>query len=250
MIFTAKTTKVSFDLFSLQLIWTLWFFGITSAIFLIFGIAGPIAFGDSVSLGDGDIEISFFHFLLNPSKIYMLVIGIMSISSFLPFYIRAGITRRDYFIGAMFSGIALSVFLTLLSLLVTILLSWIQTLLPATFPIGTINELFPHVSLLSGILISIVTVFMFYTAGWLISAGFYRYHWVIGMLFIAIAILYVSASELLLDTNASPLAVVFTNIFADMSMSLPVALSLITLLSVVILWGIRRMTRNIAVKIR
>src|SRR5688572_4383027 len=88
--------KVAFDMSIVQLTWSAFFLIIVAIVYIALRIIG------------GDVEInqlslsqqSFLTFAYRPSKVYMFIIGVISVSGFLTFYVKQGITRKNYFFGA------------------------------------------------------------------------------------------------------------------------------------------------------
>ncbi|MDG5473318.1 hypothetical protein P6709_16320 [Jeotgalibacillus sp. ET6] len=158
--FNRNEIKVTYDMTTVQLGWAAWMIAITLIIFI--GIR--YFFGDKNDLGiDG-----FFVFIENPYKIFMLVIGILSVPSFLSFYVKLGVTRKQYFIGTAFSSAVLSMIFMVIAMIIggieqLIAPAEVKTFLGANAPWLTIFFVFT------------LNIFIYYLAGWLIGAGYYRY---------------------------------------------------------------------------
>src|SRR5690625_6438150 len=86
-----------------QMKWSLWFI-----VFVLVSYIVVIA----ISINTGSNSSDFFGFSYGSTKVYMLVIGIISASAFLTFYVKHGVTRKDYFIGSILAIIFLSITLT------------------------------------------------------------------------------------------------------------------------------------------
>ncbi len=236
------SSKVSFDLFSLQMSWSLWFFGITTVVYFVLG---AVAFSDSDSL-----ELSFFAFMLQPAKIYLLVLGILSISSFLPFYLQQGVTRRDYFIGTTLSAIGLSITLAAMSGIVTLILYLIHRWLSLPDFISFTSDIYPDASLMIDFAVFIVTSLAYYVAGWFIGIGFYKYSALLGMSFIALSLLFGALIDLLLKSESGIFQYLVDFNPDAFSFTLPISLLIIIFVIGMILTVIRRLTRTIPVKIK
>lgn len=84
--------KVARDVLFVQGRWTIWFLGILVIIHIIQTIAFLFTEG-----GMND----FYARVYIAGNIYMFVIGILSSVSILPAFVKNGVTRRDYFKGAI-----------------------------------------------------------------------------------------------------------------------------------------------------
>ncbi|MDN5710373.1 MAG: hypothetical protein L0G95_13100, partial [Planococcus sp. (in: firmicutes)] len=101
--------KVATAVFSEMIRWSLWFFSILLVIHLIriFWLNG----------GPSPIE-GFFTFSQYSTSIFMLVLGIMSAYTFMGRHIQQGVSRRDSFFGISLAAIGLSLFLTVVPLVI------------------------------------------------------------------------------------------------------------------------------------
>ncbi len=106
----------------------------------------------------------------------MLVIGISNLS-FLTFFVKQGVTRKDYFIGAILSSIVVSLAITVVSI--------IAFVVEGAF-IANVSLQYEG---MWGLLLSCTFCISssYFTIGWLIGAGFYRYGGG-GILFILLAV--------------------------------------------------------------
>lgn len=196
---TRPYRKVAFDMSIVQISWAVWFVGIVLAVYLI-----TLYFGGSVEaenkLGqlfmlilnrdsaNADVVASsggFLAFILHPSKIFMLIVGILSVSGFLTYYAKLGVTRKAYFQGAFIGALALSLALAIMT-------GAIYTLDRFIFS----TELQVSGNFISTVLLYSLFCFIYYTAGWLISAGFYRFG-AGGLIFIVLAVALVFAIEVI-----------------------------------------------------
>lgn len=90
-------SKVALDLYTVQFSWALKFLGF----FIFLQIARPLVamipfinMNNKVNIGN------YFDTVFTFSNIFMLVIGIIVASSFLSYFVRNGVTRKDFFKGA------------------------------------------------------------------------------------------------------------------------------------------------------
>ncbi|WP_087974373.1 hypothetical protein [Oceanobacillus rekensis] len=255
-------SKVAVDMFYVQLKWSLWFlsFILTAHIIMII-----------VSINTGNPLGDFIFFSHGSSKIYMLVIGIISAYAFLTFYVNQGITRKDYFIGASLAAIgvsfAIAIIATLLTGLEYIILE--MTNLPIELDRGMVDTVIessdnsvsiflPKAIVGSSILVHssnwLLSMFMYtlnilsiYAVGWFIGSGYYRFGWIAGFGFIALAIAFIVIGDLLWGTDIEePLSnwLPFTSIDLPLYGSFLGAIVLIG----IILGFIRVITRRVTIK--
>jgi len=175
--------KVAFDLFALQLAWSFWF--------MVFVLLAYL-----VMLAIGSAHSDFLNFAYRPAKGYMLVIGISSASSFLTFYVKHGVTRRDCFAGSAIASVLHAATLAAILGIGT----GLQYLLFQP-PSQASALLDVRESWLSALLIFGINILTYYVAGWLISVGFYRNGWPLGIGFIALALLIVAAANIFWESD-------------------------------------------------
>lgn len=258
--------KVTADMLRTQLHWTLGFLGVILTIQII-----RIIFGES------DVD-GFYMSILIGANIFMFVIGIMA-SSYLPQYVQNGVTRKDYFNGALLASIGLAVLIPI----ITIALSLLERLtignivnIPFGDPdintaitdfessgsaigdiIGSIVShtvqafiLTPYVDPASNWFLAIgvfsLNIFMFYLLGWLISASFSRLGVGAGLAFIALAIMISMLGDTLQRVSLDLPAL---NTF-PMVGGLPLGVTIPGLLLVILIpiWLIRLLTKRTPIK--
>src|SRR5690625_8049725 len=88
-----------------QMKWSLWFI-----VFVVVSYIVVIA----ISINNCSNSSDFFGFSYGSTKVYMFVIGIISASAFLTFYVKHRVTRKVYFIGFMLMRIFISITLILM----------------------------------------------------------------------------------------------------------------------------------------
>lgn len=169
-------SRVSIDMFLEQMKWSLWFI-----VFVLVSYIVVIA----ISINTGSNSSDFFGFSYGSTKVYMLVIGIISASAFLTFYVKHGVTRKDYFIGSILAIIFLSITLTLIP----------AVLVGVEYIIFDISNLSQSDSFLNFnnnwfLLVNFINIFTYYLIGWLLGAGYYRFGWILGFGFIALSIIF------------------------------------------------------------
>lgn len=255
--------KVALDMFAAQGAWSLWFLGIITTIHIIKTI---------ISINTGSTQEDFYLSSFVSFNIYMFIIGIIAAYSFLPFYVKNGVTRKDYYKGSIIATLVLSVVLVIISLLITGLEHGMLNIanLPITFDqsltemmeeddggilIAMIVKMIvvsPYIGLTSNWLVSIVLACLnlvsSYVIGWLIGAGYYRYGWIIGFGFIGMAIVLMTSWDILWGSEiAAPLSGLlgFTSIDVPFIVSFLVSVMIIAF----VLWIIRAITRKVVVKL-
>lgn len=238
MISKSKSIQVMKDLFMEQLKWGRWCILATIIIHVLMAVFATNADGSIYNL----IEFSY-----SITSFYMLVIGIVAGFIFLPFYVKQGVTRKEYYVGSTISTILLSVTLAALFGILSIIENYIFNIFNYKFNSGGIIASANGSMLLTLVLFSL-NIFTYYLIGWLINVGFYRYKNLLGVGFVILAIcllflhgfLWINGFFSILDQG-------FSNIFAANPVSLSTAGTV--LLIGVILWIIRLVTKNIAVTI-
>lgn len=255
--------KVAGDLFVVQAGWSVWFLGIITIVHIVKAV---------VAFNTGSPHEDFYVSSNISSNIYIFIIGIIGAYAFLPIYVQNGVTRKDYFKGAIFAAIGISVAIVLFSVLLTgleyLLVKFAN--LPLEIDHSNINNIAgddddnmiativkmmvvsPYVSLSGNWLLSLVVssfnLITSYLIGWLIGAGYYRYGWFIGLGFIALSIVLMMSWDMLWGIPVSePLS---TWIGAS-SLDLPVLVSFLGAFVIIgiILTIIRTLTRKVVVKL-
>lgn len=97
---SSAVTRVSTDMFIQQGSWSMGFLFVVLLIYIGVGIGTSMG----VNVREGIAEEDFFSITYRSTKGFMLVIGIISAYGFLSYYVRNGITRRDFFKGAALGG--------------------------------------------------------------------------------------------------------------------------------------------------
>lgn len=179
----SSALRVAAEMSRFQLTWSAWFI---SFVILAYAL----------------IEINaqnFMTFAFQPSKVFMLVIGIISVSGFLSFYARFGVTRKAYFYGSSLAAVIVAM---VLMGGVGVLGSLQYLLFPAPEKASVLGE---NASwLLTGI-VYMLNGLVYYLAGNVISAGFYRFGKLGGMLYIVLALGVLLASEAMWDLELKDL---------------------------------------------
>ena len=253
-------SKVAVDMFLVQFKWSLWFI---SFILLAHIIMIIVAVNVNFPLGD------FLFFSHRSSKIYMLVIGIISAYAFLTFYVNQGITRKDYFIGSSLAAIGVSLAIAIIATVLTgleyIILEMMnlpinldRAMVGVESSDNSISIFLPKAIVSSSILVHssnwllsmlmyTLNILTYYVIGWFIGSGYYRFGWVAGFGFIALAIVFITVGDLLWGTEiGEPLSswLPFTSIDLPLYGSFLGAIILIG----IIIGLIRLLTRRVTIK--
>ena len=228
--------KVAVDMTYIQSTWAAWFIGIVFAVYVLFHF-----FSGNVEVYNQSIgSHSFLTMVYSPSKVFMLVVGIISVSSFLPFFVQHGVTRRDYFYGAAISSVVVSAGL--------MSVAWIVTMIEGLIKSDLVNHSFlgSDASWLLTAVVFTLVIFAYFAGGWLIGAGFYRYG-AGGILYILLSILLISLVESLWEFKKVHFLVVHFN-FANGE--IPMSISFLGTLLVIALTLVlvRVVTKRVRIK--
>lgn len=256
-------SRVSFDLYSAQMKWSIWYISILLLVHITMVI---IAVNLTGTFGD------FLAFSYGTSKVYMLVIGILSAYAFLTFYVNHGITRIDYFKGTVISALAISISLTFIAAVLNVIeyvifqVINIEHVLDSTMGNSHIQNADQSISIdLTGMMVSgssfidsnnwlvslivySMTIFIAYLIGWLIGVGYYRFGWIIGFGFIALAIIMSTLLDLLWGQENGLVKSLSNWLAFDLNVPLVVSILGTLVLIGLTLWFIRLLTRDVPIK--
>ncbi|WP_068784044.1 hypothetical protein [Paenibacillus phocaensis] len=175
--------RVAADMARTQLTWAAWFLCFVTLVYVIIEVNAQ----------------NFITLAFQPSKMFMLVIGIVSVSGFLNFYARLGVTRTAYFYG---SSLAAATVALVLMGGVGVLGSLQHWLIPAPEKVSILGE---NDSWLLTVLVYMLNALVYYLAGYVIGIGFYRFGKFGGMLYIVLALGILATSEALWDRELKDL---------------------------------------------
>lgn len=250
-------SKVALDLYTVQFSWALKFLGF----FIFLQIARPLVamipfinMNNKVNIGN------YFDTVFTFSNIFMLVIGIIVASSFLSYFVRNGVTRKDFFKGAAIASIGLSISIPIVASLFYALLNIIRKF--TGFPymenseltnqviniddgfVGEIVQMIilpPFVPLESSWLLAIglftLNILTYYIIGWFIGSSFSRFGVPVGLLSIVLSFIVIYMRDFLLNHALN----------SDSSFFIASLSSLVFV--VILLWIIRQTTKRIAIKV-
>ncbi|MGG4344048.1 Tat pathway signal protein [Paenibacillus lautus] len=239
---SSAVTRVSTDMFIQQGSWALGFLAIVLLIYFGVGIGNSIG----VNVREGIAEKDFFSIAYRSTKGFMLVIGIISAYGFLSYYVRHGITRKDFFNGAAVAA----VYLSLAFPVVVGLINWIIGMVTSHDAGNTsLLQEFDNNWLLT--LVSYgVQIFTYYLMGWMIGSGFYRFGWIPGLGWIAVALVLIGFMDALWQFELASIWEQWLPVTTAFSVTLPVSLAGSVAIILIALILIRLITRRVTIKIR
>lgn len=250
-------SKVALDLYKIQFSWALSFLGF----FIFLQIARPIvAMIPFINMNKKINFGNYFDTVFTFSNIFMLVIGIIVASSFLSYYVRNGVTRKDFFKGATIASVGLSISIPIVSsLFYTLLNIFIKF---TGFPFmenselttrvidsddGFVGEIIqiiilpPFVTLESSWLLAMalftLNVLTYYVIGWFIGSAFYRFGVPIGLVSILLSFIVIYMRDFLL------------NHAMNSDTSLLLAFFGATAFVMILLWLIKQFTKRLAITV-
>lgn len=234
-------SKVSKAMFIEQLKWSAWFIVIITIVYI--GISSVSAFIELNIIGD------LIQFTVGSSVIYMFVTGIMSGATFLPFFLKRGITRRHYFIGTVISSFGLSITLPLIFIGFSIIENFIYQL----FNISLVSDSINNINWFITAFTYSINIFFSYIIGWLINLGYYRFNWVIELGLIALSLVLLSIHTAVWENSING---IFSNFisFLDLNTTFGIIDNIVpTIISAgiiaIILLIIRLITKNVPIKL-
>ncbi|GAA0468187.1 hypothetical protein [Alkalibacillus silvisoli] len=211
--------EITKDLYKEQLKWSLWLIiGVTIIRYILLGFYHVIGF-EPEDLGH------LLSMSIEPTKIFMLIIGLLSVYVFLTFFVQTGITRKEYYYGTAYSAIGLAITIPLIFLA----LFGIEGL----FVLATPLELgYSHISfsgLVTELIAYILAILFYFVIGWFITSGFYRYGWLkgLGFIFTSILIVMINGAFWGEDIEIFELSINFGDIPFILSATLTIVLTLI-----------------------
>jgi hypothetical protein len=237
---SSAVTRVSTDMFIQQGSWALGFLFIVLLIYFGVGIGNSIG----VNVREGIAEEDFFSITYRSTKGFMLVIGIISAYGFLSYYVRHGVTRKDFFNGAAVAA----VYLSLAFPVVVGLGNWIIGMVTSHDAGSTpLLQEFDNNWLLT--LVSYgVQIFTYYLMGWMIGSGFYRFGWIRGLGWIAVALVLIGFMDALWQFELASIWEQWLPITTAFSVTLPVSLAGSAAVILITLILIRLITRRVTIK--
>ncbi len=235
--------KVTLDMYIEQMKWSVWFIGILMAVYIGLNIAS--------SLYNFSFVENLLAFSAGSSIIYMFVIGIIAGATFLPQFLKLGVTRTHWFYGTVASAMLISVTLPLIFSMFAGIEYMLSLLFNLRVDVSLLNNYFPSFLLYS------LNIFVSYLAGWLINVGYYKFNWIIGFIFIALSVGLNAVYALIWGSSIITLYSVKIDLFDNnLEAAVPTGssflMSALGTLGVVLvtLFIIRSLTKKISIKIK
>lgn len=228
-------TTITIEMFTKIFSWSLWYIGTIIIIHLIL-----VGLSTKVDNTVPDlVGISY-----TSSWGSALVISIIAAYTFMSFYIKHGITRREFYIGYATAGMAFSASTTILFQVVNSLEGFLLKSIIAKNiikPVGfcRTDNIFLIIIMLT------LTTYLFYLLGWTIFIGYYRFRWLIGFAFIGFVILVSYILNLFWEVGFE--YVTFKNQGLSDSVMVSIVVSVILIGCMLIV--IRQLTKKIAIKL-
>ncbi|MCK0471052.1 hypothetical protein [Halalkalibacter sp. APA_J-10(15)] len=187
--------KLSQDIFSIQMKWSLWYMPIVLLIYF-----GSMFFPDV-----REANIGLMNFYYEPSKIYMLVIGIIFPLAMLSHFVRYGMTRKDYMISSAIASVGIAFSLMIIAAILSAILQLFETFSGA----NDVSFIESQSSWLIPIVVLSLILICYNIAGWMIAMGFYRFGAWGGMGFVVIALVFIALIDILWERELSELATTY-----------------------------------------
>ncbi len=237
------TNKIIKDMFIEQLKWSWWFMGINVIIHLVMSY-----FSIKHNFGVSD----FTQFIGASISIYMLVIGIIAGSSFLGYYSRLGVTRKDYFYGAAFAAVILSFALVIIADIFAL----IEIPFLNMMNVNIKSNIFSSMNWIKPTLSIGLTGLIYYLIGWFINVGYYKFNWKVGLLFILVSMIILSIhGKTWVDELVDIPVVIIGSLMVEIlnitkaGFEFWVSLAINFGLIILLMFIIRRLTKSITVKL-
>ncbi|AJD90321.1 hypothetical protein JMA_10040 [Jeotgalibacillus malaysiensis] len=228
-----KDLKIAFSMTFMQFGWSVWMIGIVLLLFITLQVFTDF----QVILNNEEVAFQgFIHFIENPFKIFMLVVGILSVPKFLSWFVKTGVTRKDYFTGTAVAAAALSA----IFMVIAVIVAGIEQLIA---PVEFVTYLGEDASWFLIFVVYTLNIFVYYLAGWLIGAGYYRFGGWGLLLYIAGALGLIFMMDLLWTNQLE------TPLHASENMPIFISFSATVILIGISLWVIRMSTKRVRVKL-
>lgn len=214
-----ETTKIFTSIFP---VWSLWYIGILLIIYII----SHIFSSEGMS--------AFFGFGMTANRTYLFVLAIISVLMFMEWAVNMGISRKTFYKSMMITGLVTAVFITAVVGIVSFGLSFTPFAGDYLFA-----ENIEHLTDFEHVIFHFLSGLLFWAAGVLIAAAFYRGFWP-GMLSVLAGI----AAIMLLIFNEDLL-----NYFGTISnMAVYLGFVILLVLTALYSWLAYRVVKNIPVK--
>lgn len=232
-------SKIARGTFYEQFKWSLWFFGFLTAAHII----GLIIVNNT----GGELP-GYFVFSIHAVAIFLLVCGIINAYGFMGYFVQQGITRKDSFLGITIAAFALTFAVTLISLVLNAIEQLIAGSVSLPLDTEVTNVFDPASGWMAAAGFYYLNMLTYYLVGWLIGVGYYRYEWLIGFVFVALAIFAFSLNGYFWgDAGLSSIIPWISHNPAEASPIVAVTGSLILIM--ILLASIRMLTKRMVIKL-
>lgn len=192
--FTSSTKgKLTLDLLYVQIQWAAWIFPIIFIVYIALNRFSPETPSQFTT---------YMSSIVSSSRVFMLIFGILSCFSFLPYFVNLGVTRKDYFAGTAISSVLLAIVITTFSALITFLIQ-LTGLIKGSSTRASLDFLDSSSVWLVPILVACLLILSYFIAGWIISIGFYRSGFLGKVGSILLAFMFLSLTNLLWEGDLS-----------------------------------------------
>lgn len=175
---------------------------------------------------------------LQSTRIFFLILGLLSMRGFLEYYVSNGVTRKDYFKGMVSASARLTIIMTIGGLILYGLERLVYSIagweLSRSWPFMEQSLFIQTLALLS-------TFFLFYLLGWFISAGYYKFNPYAGFGIIMLSVAVVIVHNHFWGLDIPDPVLIWTG---GLSYSPFFSFFLTAALIAGLLWLLRQMTKN------
>lgn len=178
---------------------------------------------------------------LQSTRIFFLILGLMSMRGFLEYFVSNGVTRKDYFKGLASASARLAIVMTIAGLilyglerLVYFVAGWEFS---HAWPFMEQSLFIQTVAMLS-------TFFLFYLLGWFISAGYYKFNPYAGFGIVMLCVAVVIVHNRFWGLDVPDPVLIWSN---GLSSSPFISVLLSAAFIAGLLWLLRQMTKNMEI---
>lgn len=181
-----RHSKVAVDMFRTHFMWSLWYLAIMFIIHMLIGYLSQVR----------EMDLNFMDSVTGSAKIFMLIVVWFVSYGYLGTYVTNGITRKEFFTGSAIAAGGISLIVMVIAAAVTEIQRLIR-LTPWVSHGANIAYMERTELLIVPVLSMTLILFCYYTAGWIISMGFYRHGKVRGIPFVGLGAVYLAITDIL-----------------------------------------------------
>ncbi|WP_350344027.1 hypothetical protein PRVXT_000396 [Proteinivorax tanatarense] len=191
------------------------------------------------NLNGYEANLDFMALISQPSMAYMFVIGILVFLNYFGYFVKNGVTRRDYFIGSAIAAGGVAFSINIIGAITTVIIYMVGALLNS----WEMDMIDPFLKTKQVISLSLI-LYGYYIAGWIVAAGFYGFSRWYKSASIAIAVLYAGIINLIWKGEMT-----IQNLYFRLDLPPMIAIILVIIMIVLGLTLIRKATKQMPVKI-